>query len=822
MASSSVANHLYFHYLRYDNTPSSYAPWDIWAWQYKPTAGEGYKFDWKGRTTSSDKLSATGDATTDLFGGAYVDIDLMSTYDVGWNSSSTVIGGKSVSYATTGAVCSKIGFQIVKSSTRKGSGFWTNDGSNIYVEISKYSFDNSDGSKSYHIFAHQDDVQNYKSLSEASDGVPTEDPFATDDGTKVTFGQSKYNDVDWTDKSIMATSPAFLKGSDGGAAKTSLKNGAGVGYQIMVASLADSDGDGFGDIYGIDQKLDYLQDLGVNVLWLTPIQLSDSYHGYDVSDYTQVDPKFGSKTSPAGTSASGSVTSATAMEDYKLLLKDAHEKGMAVIMDLVVNHTSTSNEWFINSAKLNDTYRGYYQWGNHVTDKKDISEEKYWYPYGDHVYSYYAKFGSSMPELNYAYSSTRVAVTSMAKNWCSLGVDGFRMDAVKHIFLNDETNPSATDTIISDVSTAGDYSSNLTKNLNFWKEFAYDVKTDYPNCFLVGENFDGTAYKVSPFYEGFDSMFDFYSYFNITSSARYALDGSVGGSIQAYDGLYNGGAFNSADGIKNPGTSLKYSSNSKWDLASVMNVNNMYRTGGTAVGASGYSFINGAFTSNHDIARPLNRIAGTGDNDGINAQGTITASNYDKYLQSATCAEIVELMLPGCTWIYYGDELGMTGNFLNGATSATDSYADLAYRQPMKWTDNAVVGDGSGFCAYNITGSGTGVKYDEVNSSSKVASVAKKDTSDHFKAIQAFAKAKSASPALIRGTYKAYGWDVNTPVNYVFNAVRTLGDESYNVVVNLSPTVTLGAGFQNDTLVASYNGGTLTSLPPLSAILVKH
>jgi 1,4-alpha-glucan branching enzyme len=102
-----------------------------------------------------------------------------------------------------------------------------------------------------------------------------------------------------------ATSPKFLKGD---SSSSYLQNGAGVGYQIMVASYADSDGDGFGDIYGIDQKLDYLKNLGVNVLWLTPIQVSDSYHGYDIADYTMVDPKFGSSKSPAAVASGGVVT----------------------------------------------------------------------------------------------------------------------------------------------------------------------------------------------------------------------------------------------------------------------------------------------------------------------------------------------------------------------------------------------------------------------------------------------------------------------------------------------------------------------------------
>ena len=384
-----------------------------------------------------------------------------------------------------------------------------------------------------------------------------------------------------------------------------------------------------GDIYGIIQKLPYLEELGVEVLWLTPIQLSDSYHGYDISDYTQVDPKFGSKTSP--NAIDGEVTPATAMEDYKDLLSAAHEKGMAVIMDLVLNHTSTSNVWFMRSANLDEEYRGFYQWGNHETDGENISEEKHWYPYGDHAYSFYAKFGSGMPELNYSYVPTREAVATMAKQWCEIGVDGFRIDAVKHIFMNDEVKQSSNDTIINDISLNSetqklqDYSSNLTKNLHFWRSFIADVKESYPNTFFVGENFDGHAYHVAPFYEGFDSMFDFYSYYNITNGAANALNATIGNPITSWDGLHPGSNYSAAtDNDPNKGVSGNTSSTGaikyggSWDYENVLKAYEKYRTGGDEVSSStGYSFIGGSFTSNHDISRPINRVAGSKGSSGM-------------------------------------------------------------------------------------------------------------------------------------------------------------------------------------------------------------
>lgn len=806
----SENNHLYYHYLRYDNRPTNYANWDVWAWQYGPMAGEGSRFNWVGRTTnpSSDTKEATGDATIDDFGGAYIDIDLGKTYDGGWDANAKKMGGKTTSF--DGAT--RIGLQIVKSETRiSGSGFWVNDGGNVVLDLADFKVEKNN-KVFYHCFVLESKVQTTKQLFPIG-GADLSDPFALDDGTSITKGLDKYNDVDWSKTApIQATSEEFLKGGD------VLENGAGVGYQIMVSSFADSDGDGFGDIYGIDQKLDYLKSLGVNAIWLTPIQLSDSYHGYDISDYNQVDPKFGSKVSPAALENNGRVTPATAMEDYKLLLHDAHEKGMVVVMDLVLNHTATTNTWFIKSSQLEDGYRGYYQWGNHETDS-DVTEEKYWYPYGETVYSYYAKFGTGMPELNYSCTSTRAAMKAVALNWMEIGVDGFRMDAVKHIYMSDEADKAAGDTIISDVSKSGDYSSNLTKNLHFWRQLALDVKSVYPNAFFVGENFDGHAYHCAPFYEGFDSIFDFYSYFNLTSAAAKSHTPAIPVNAASFLGANAGSAVTDCTG-----SSYHYQSDSRWDLSHVLQVNNKYRTGGTAAdNTDGFSMINGAFTSNHDIARCINRVAGTAyDSNGLTAQGAITQSNYAQMLELATDVEIAELMLPGCTWIYYGDEIGMTGNWLANAKSADDGYADLAYRQPMKWVDDALDEEGNPkegtfTTKYGVTGSGMVVGWDEINSTNLVKSVEDvvENGDAHFDAIKSFANLKSATSTLIRGNFQASS---SLGAN-VYDVTRTLGDSKVRVIVNFTNSA-VNPNAQGEVL-ASYKGATASTVPAHGAVAIQ-
>ena len=781
LKTNSEANHLYYHYFRFDST---YTDWDVWAWSYKPNAGEGAKHDW---------------VDSDSFGGAYVDIDLKHTYDGGWDSKTKTMGGTDVTYADA----EQIGLQIVKTSTRQsGSGFWVNDGSNLYVTLEDYAMELNGGGKAYHVFVVQDDVQNPKARPSAD----TSDPFDGDDGTNTTYGNSAYDNVNWSSTPAKTATAADF-------------STLGVGYQIMVSSFADSDGDGFGDIYGITSKLDYLDALGVKALWLTPIQLSDSYHGYDITDYEKVDPKFGSKMSTAGVANGGVVTSETALEDYKELIKAAHDLGMKVVMDLVLNHTSTSNKWFVKSANLDEEYRGYYQWGNHNTQSQ-IREDKCWYQYGDHPYSYYAKFGSSMPELNFSYKTTREAVEDMSVYWVKdIGVDGFRLDAVKHIYMSDETTPKSSDTIILDVAEAGDYSSDLTKNLHFFRELK-SVVTEKAgrDVFFVGENFDGHAYHVAPYYEAFDSMFDFYTYFNLTNAAATGRQNTTSAYGTAAGFMTNTSLYMTSEDANldksHSSSALNAANNSAWNFPAVYNTYNTYR-GGTS--------LPGAFTSNHDIARVINRIAGTGNTKGIQAQGTITASNYDSMEQSANCVKIAELMFPGLTWVYYGDEIGMTGNFPAGKDAKAD-YADLWYRQPMKWTADQT---GDYMTDYYVTGSSMKVGWDDVNASSKVVPAMTQMNQDdsQFGIMKKFIALKnsndSVAKALILGSMDATYFISGDLTANTLGFTRTYNGTTVKVCVNFNNTTMSAYGLEGQ-ILATYNGASQSSMPPYSAIVVNN
>ena len=780
LRATSRPRHLYYHYFRFNG---DYDAWDVWAWPYKPNAGEGFNFNWQ--------------AEKDDFGGAYVDIDLTATYDGGWNPQTHRIGGSEVRFDDA----EQVGLQIVRTETRNSdSGFWANDGSNLYITLDDYAMELDGGGTAYHCFVVQDNVQDPKTRPNSSNS----DPFDGDDGTNVTYGNNSYDNVTWSST----------------AAKTKTASdftSVGVGYQIMVSSFADSDDDGFGDIYGITQKLGYLNTLGVKAIWLTPIQLSDSYHGYDITDYEQVDPKFGSSTSPAGMANGGVVTTKTALEDYKELIREAHSLGIKVVMDLVLNHTSTSNKWFVRSANLDADYRGYYQWGNHNTQNPPISERNSWYPYGDHPYSYYAKFGSSMPELNFSYKSTREAVEDMSTYWVKdVGVDGFRLDAVKHIYMKDETTIAGGDTVILDQSASGDYSSDLTKNLHFFRELKKTVTQKAGrDVFFVGENFDGHAYHVAPYYEAFDSMFDFYSYFNLTSAAATGRTGGTSAYGTASGFLKNGSTYTTqADtNLQNSSSALNLADNSAWNFPAVYNTYNAYR---------GDTSLPGCFTSNHDIARVINRVAGTGNNEGLTKQANVTSSNYASMEKSADCVKIAELMFPGLTWVYYGDELGMTGNFPVGKDADSD-YADLWYRQPMKWTADQT---GDFMTDYYVTGSSQKVGWDSINASNVVvpATTQVNQETSEFKIMQRFINLKTSgdaiAKALILGSMTASDFVSGNTAANVLCFTRSYNGTTIKVAVNFNKDALSAYGL-NGTVLASYNGATSTYLPGYSAIVIK-
>ena len=200
-------------------------------------------------------------------------------------------------------------------------------------------------------------------------------------------------------------------------------------YQIYPKSFKDSNGDGVGDIRGIIQKLDYLKELGVNVLWISPmLESPQDDNGYDISDYRRIYKEYGT------------------MEDYEELLSEAHKRDIRILMDLVVNHTSDEHNWFIESRKSKDNpYRDYYIWKDPVNGK----EPNNWggafggsaWEYDPQTQMYYLHlFSKKQPDLNWENEKVRQEVYDMMTFWCEKGIDGFRMDVISMI-SKDQTFP---------------------------------------------------------------------------------------------------------------------------------------------------------------------------------------------------------------------------------------------------------------------------------------------------------------------------------------------------------------------------------------------
>lgn len=271
-------------------------------------------------------------------------------------------------------------------------------------------------------------------------------------------------------------------------------------YEIFVRSFFDSDGDGTGDFNGLTEKLDYLndgnpatgEDLGITALWLMPIFPSPSYHGYDVTDYYAVNPQYGT------------------MEDFKRLLAEAHRRDIHVIIDLVINHTSSQHPWFLEAqADPQSKYRDWYVWA-------DIP------PAGVQGWrqgqkgSYYAYFDAGMPDLNYRNPEVTAEIGRITSFWLKdVGVDGFRIDAAKHLYED------------------GDKRENLPETLDWFQKYRQTYKAVNPQAYAVGEVYGAGALLVKR-YSGdkLDQVFNFELGTGILNSVRGGASSGVNSAIK--------------------------------------------------------------------------------------------------------------------------------------------------------------------------------------------------------------------------------------------------------------------------------------------------
>lgn len=261
--------------------------------------------------------------------------------------------------------------------------------------------------------------------------------------------------------------------------KTITNKDASTNYEIFVRSFYDSDGDGIGDFNGIASKLDYLEDLGIKNLWLMPINPSHSYHGYDISDYYDVNHDYGT------------------LEDFKNLVKKAKEHNIGIIIDFVINHCSDENQMFI------DSYNDYVNNNTSADSKADwfnwsTSSKSGYNKYKNSNYYYESRFSSTMPDFNLNNEKVRDEIDKITKYWIDLGVIGFRLDAVLYYYYNDNSDNIAF--------------------LNWFKSVCLKYNKD---CYIVGECWTGQE-TISEYYNsGIDSFFSF------STSLAGATNGSI-------------------------------------------------------------------------------------------------------------------------------------------------------------------------------------------------------------------------------------------------------------------------------------------------------
>jgi|CXWL01.1.fsa_nt_gi glycosidase len=255
-------------------------------------------------------------------------------------------------------------------------------------------------------------------------------------------------------------------------------------YEVFVRSFADSNGDGIGDLAGLTAKLDLLNDgdpathtdLGVDALWLMPIFESPSYHGYDTVDYERIESDYGTEA------------------DFDRFLVEAHRRGIKVVLDFVMNHTSSDHPWFVDSASgPASPHRDWYVWrADDPGWTQPWGNGPSWHPYppgGTARAYYYGIFWGGMPDLSFANPAVRGEIERLGRKWLARGVDGFRLDATRHLFANGP----------------GDLQNDQPETHDFLREFAKAVREAKPGAMLVGENWTDSAH-IAEYYGSTDTI----------------------------------------------------------------------------------------------------------------------------------------------------------------------------------------------------------------------------------------------------------------------------------------------------------------------------
>ena len=547
-------------------------------------------------------------------------------------------------------------------------------------------------------------------------------------------------------------------------------------YQIYPRSFCDSNGDGIGDLNGITSKLDYLKELGVDVIWLSPVYKSpNDDNGYDISDYQDIMDEFGT------------------MEDFDRMLATAHEKGIKIMMDLVVNHTSDEHKWFIESRKSTDNpYRDYYIWR---PAKEDGSLPNNWgscfsgpaWEYDKTTDMYFLHlFSKKQPDLNWDNPVVRQEVFDMMNWWLEKGVDGFRMDVIS---LISKEQPELPD---KEPGINGYATFNVSANGPHVHEYLQEMRQKALNnadTITVGEC-SGVTLEEAKKYARSDekelNMVFQFEHMDVDSDEKAG----------------------------------KWTTR-KMDLRDLKKILTRWQKGLQDIAW------NSLYWENHDQPRSVSRFG----------------NDSDKYREIsakmlATCIH----MMQGTPYVYQGEELGMTNcpfntleNFRDlesinafhelteqGKMTEEEMMAAIGYkgrdnaRTPMQWDDSANAGfsgaDATPWIMVNPN-------YTKINAKDQVS---REDSV--FKYYQKLIKLRHESDLIVYGTYDLILDDDKD----IYAYIRTLGDEKLIVYCNFSENtreVELPEEFTDGKiLISNYNDAKVSekiTLRPYEAIVIQ-
>lgn len=544
-------------------------------------------------------------------------------------------------------------------------------------------------------------------------------------------------------------------------------------YQVYPRSFCDSNGDGIGDLNGITGKLDYLKELGIDVIWLSPVYKSpNDDNGYDISDYQAIMDEFGT------------------MEDFDRMLATAHEKGIKIMMDLVVNHTSDEHKWFIESRKSTDNpYRDYYIWR---PAKEDGSLPNNWgscfsgpaWEYDKTTDMYFLHlFSKKQPDLNWDNPAVRQDVFDMMNWWLKKGVDGFRMDVIS--LISKEPGLPDKETGINGYATF-----NVSANGPHVHEYLQEMRQKALNnadTITVGEC-SGVTLEEAKKYARSDekelNMVFQFEHMDVDSDEKAG----------------------------------KWTTR-KMDLRNLKKILTRWQKGLQDIAW------NSLYWENHDQPRSVSRFGNDSDE-----YREISAKML------ATCIH----MMQGTPYVYQGEELGMTNcpfntldNFRDlesinafhelteqGKMTEEDMMAAIGYkgrdnaRTPMQWDDSAYAG-------FSTTNPWIMVNpnYTKINAKDQVN---REDSV--FKYYQKLIKLRHESELIVYGTYDLILDDDKD----IYAYIRTLGDEKLIVYCNFSENtreVELPEEFVNKkVLISNYSDAKANqkiTLRPYEAIVIQ-